>query len=45
MACIEEIAYKKGYIDKEQLINLAKPLGKVEYGKYLLNLANEMDVI
>lgn len=41
VACIEEIAYRKGYIDREQLINLAKPLSKVEYGKYLLNIADE----
>lgn len=41
VACIEEIAYRKGYIDKEQLIKLAEPLKKVEYGKYLLNLLND----
>ncbi len=41
VACIEEIAYRKGYIDKKQLIKLAEPLGKVEYGKYLLNLLND----
>lgn len=41
VACIEEIAYRKGYIDKEQLIRLAEPLKKVEYGKYLLNLLND----
>lgn len=44
IACIEEIAYKKGYINKEQLIKLAKPLSKVEYGKYLLNLASDSDL-
>jgi glucose-1-phosphate thymidylyltransferase len=41
VACIEEIAYRKGYISREQLISLVKPLSKVEYGKYLLNIANE----
>jgi len=41
VACIEEIAYRKGFIDKEQLIKLAEPLKKVEYGKYLLKLINE----
>lgn len=41
VACIEEIAFRKGYIDREQLIKLAEPLSKVEYGKYLLNLASE----
>lgn len=41
VACLEEIAYRKGFIDREQLINLAEPLAKVEYGKYLLNIADE----
>jgi len=39
IACIEEIAYRMGYIDKEQLIKLAKPLMKTEYGKYLMDIA------
>lgn len=39
VACIEEIAYFKKYITAEQLIKLAKPLEKIEYGKYLLRLA------
>lgn len=39
IACIEEIAYRQGYIDKEQLLKLAEPLAKTDYGKYLLNLA------
>lgn len=39
VACIEEIAYRKGYIDKNQLIELSKPLLKTDYGKYLLNIA------
>lgn len=38
IACIEEIAYRKGYIDEEQLLKLAEPLKKVDYGKYILNL-------
>ncbi|WP_027623950.1 glucose-1-phosphate thymidylyltransferase RfbA [Clostridium lundense] len=41
VACIEEIAYKKRYIDRVQLIKLAKPLSKVDYGKYLLSIAEE----
>ncbi len=41
VACLEEIAYKKGYINKEQLINLAQPLSKNQYGQYLLKLAKE----
>ncbi|MBE3594370.1 MAG: glucose-1-phosphate thymidylyltransferase RfbA [Candidatus Carbobacillus altaicus] len=38
VACIEEIAYRMGYIDEEQLLRLAEPLKKTEYGKYLLTL-------
>ena len=38
VACIEEIAFDKGYITKEQLIELAKPLKKNRYGQYLLNV-------
>lgn len=38
VACLEEIAYKKEYISKEQLVKLAEPLKKSEYGKYLLSL-------
>lgn len=41
VACIEEIAYRKGYIDKEQLVDLTKPLMKTEYGKYLLGIADK----
>ncbi len=41
VSCIEEIAYKKGFITKEQLIELAKPLSKNQYGEYLLSLAEK----
>ena len=41
VACIEEIAYKNGWITKEQLKELAKPLLKTEYGKYLLDISEE----
>ena len=40
-SCIEEIAYKRGFITKEQLISLAKPVIKSQYGKYLLKIAME----
>ena len=39
ISCIEEIAYKKGFIDKEQLLKLANPLCKTEYGQYLKEIA------
>lgn len=41
IACIEEIAYRLGYIDKSKLEELAQPLKKNSYGKYLLNLIKE----
>ena len=40
ISCIEEIAYKRGFIDKEQLLALAQPLMKTNYGKYLVEVAN-----
>ena len=40
ISCIEEIAYKRGFIDREQLLELAKPLMKTEYGQYLTDIAN-----
>lgn len=39
ISCVEEIAYRKGYISKEKLVELAEPLLKTDYGKYLLNIA------
>jgi len=41
VACLEEIAYEMGYIGKEDLIKLAQPLKKNQYGQYLLRRANE----
>ena len=41
IACIEEIAYTMGYIDRDGLRALAKPLEKSGYGQYLLNLIAE----
>lgn len=40
ISCIEEIAYKRGFIDKNQLLALAEPLMKTNYGKYLVEVAN-----
>lgn len=42
VSCLEEIAYRKGYINKEQLLELAQPLLKTEYGQYLVKIANEV---
>ncbi len=39
ISCIEEIAYKQGFISKEQLLTLAQPLMKTDYGKYLTEVA------
>jgi len=41
VACIEEIAYRRGFIDKKQLLSLAEPLAKIDYGKYLIRVAEE----
>ena len=40
VSCIEEIAYKRGFITREQLIKLAEPLLKTNYGKYLMEIAD-----
>ncbi len=39
IACLEEIAYRQGFIDKEQLYSIGKRLSKSEYGKYIMKLA------
>ncbi len=39
VSCIEEIAYKRGFITREQLVSLAQPLLKTNYGKYLMDIA------
>lgn len=39
ISCIEEIAYKRGFIDKDQLVKLAQPLLKTDYGQYLIDVA------
>jgi len=41
VACLEEIAFLKGYISRDQLLELAEPLKKNEYGQYLIRIANE----
>jgi glucose-1-phosphate thymidylyltransferase len=40
-SCIEEIAYKRGFINKDQLLGLAEPIKNSQYGKYLARIANE----
>ena len=42
IACVEEIAYRNGWIGKNQLIDLARPLEKTGYGQYLLDIAKEI---
>lgn len=41
ISCIEEIAYRKGYISKAKLVELAQPMLKTDYGKYLMRIAEE----
>ena len=41
VACLEEIAFNRGFINKKQLLELAQPLLKNQYGEYLLKIANE----
>lgn len=41
VACLEEIAYRKGYISREKLLQLAEPLKKNLYGQYMIKIANE----
>ena len=40
ISCVEEIAYKRGFIDKDKLLKLAEPLKKTAYGQYLIDIAN-----
>jgi glucose-1-phosphate thymidylyltransferase len=40
-SCIEEIAFKRGFIDKNQLLALAQPVKNSQYGKYLLQIASD----
>lgn len=40
ISCIEEIAYKRSFITREQLVKLAQPLLKTDYGRYLIDIAN-----
>jgi glucose-1-phosphate thymidylyltransferase len=41
IACLEEIAYQKGYLSREELVALGKAMGKSSYGEYLLRIASE----
>ncbi|OPJ61894.1 glucose-1-phosphate thymidylyltransferase RfbA [Clostridium chromiireducens] len=44
IACLEEIAYRKGWITSEEVIELAKPLMKTGYGKYLMDIVEEIEI-
>ena len=41
IACPEEVSFRKGWIDREQLLKLAEPLKKTAYGQYLIDIAHE----
>jgi len=41
IGCVEEVAYRMNFIDKQQLIKLAQPLLKSGYGQYLLKIAEQ----
>ena len=43
IACLEEIAFRQGWINAEQVKELAKPLMKTEYGKYLVDIVEESE--
>lgn len=43
IACLEEIAYRKGFIDRAQLLAAAEPIAKSDYGKYLMKIANDVE--
>ena len=45
IACLEEIAYEMGYITREKLLEIAKPLSKNQYGQYLIFRANQQRII
>ena len=45
IACLEEIAYKNGWIDKEKILEIAKPLSKNGYGEYLYSLVGEINSV
>jgi glucose-1-phosphate thymidylyltransferase len=40
VACLEEVAFREGFINKEQLLARAEPLKKTDYGAYLIGVAN-----
>ena len=42
VSCIEEIAYRQGYISREKLIELAQTMIKTDYGKYLMRISREV---
>jgi glucose-1-phosphate thymidylyltransferase len=43
IACVEEIAYRQGYITKDQLQNLAADLTQNDYGQYLMEITNDVE--
>ncbi|MFW0696965.1 glucose-1-phosphate thymidylyltransferase, partial [Aliarcobacter butzleri] len=45
IACLEEIAYRNGWITKEKILEIAKPLSKNGYGEYLYSLVGEINSV
>ena len=43
IACLEDIAYRRGWIPREKMIELAKPMLKNQYGQYLMKVVDEID--
>ena len=43
IACLEGIAYRRGWISREKMIELAKPMLKNQYGQYLMKVVDEID--
>ena len=43
ISCIEEIAFRMGYINRDQLKSLGEDIGNSDYGKYLIKIANQLD--
>ena len=43
IACLEGIAFRKGWISRERIVEIAKPMLKNQYGRYLMKVVDELD--